>query len=499
MKRIGLLYLSVFIVATSGLIYELLAGTLASYVLGDSVTQFSTCIGAYLFALGIGAWLSGFVDKSLARMFIEIEFAVALVGGFSAPLLFVCFAKLTMFRVALYGVVLAVGILVGLELPLLMRILRDRLQFKDLVSRVLTFDYIGALAASLAFPLFLVPTLGLVRTSLMFGILNGMVGMWGTWVLDREISGSLLFLRLRGVGVLLLLTIGLIKADSFTTWVEDQLYDQPVVYSATSSYQRIVVTQGGEVFRLFLDGNLQFNSADEYRYHEALVHPAMAAAGQQQRVLVLGGGDGLAVREILKHQAVEHVTLVDLDPAMTQLPDHFPPLGQLNQNALHDPRVNVLNDDAFLWLMRSRSRFDVIIVDFPDPNNLALGKLYTRRFYQMLLRHLNPGGAIAVQATSPLVAPNTYWCIVNTMQAAGWKTLPYQTAVPSFGVWGFVLAKAEPLTPPQNAPTGLRFLNEQTLAALFALPNDSQPRETGVNRLDNQLLVRYYSLDTGGL
>src|SRR5438445_8105244 len=220
MNRIPLLFLDVFIIAVCGLVYELLAGTLASYVLGDSVTQFSLIIGIYLSALGVGAWLSRFVDTGLARCFIEVELGVALLGGLSAPLLFLSFARVTFFHVVLYGIVFAIGVLVGLELPLLMRIVKDQLDFKELVSRVLTFDYVGALAASLLFPIFFVPKLGLVRTSLAFGMLNAAVGLWGTWLLRPLIKGDVAGLRARGVLVLLLLAAGFVKADSLTSLAE---------------------------------------------------------------------------------------------------------------------------------------------------------------------------------------------------------------------------------------------------------------------------------------
>src|SRR5688500_6517100 len=189
MTRPPLLFLNVLIVATSGLIYELLAGTLASYVLGDSVTQFSLIIGIYLFAMGVGAWLSGFLDSNLARRFVEVELAVALVGGASAPLLFLSFARLNGFQVVLYSIVFVIGTLVGLEIPLLMRILKDHLDFKEIVSRVLAFDYLVALIASLLFPLFLVPRLGLVRTSLVFCFFHAGVVLWGTWLLRPLIKG----------------------------------------------------------------------------------------------------------------------------------------------------------------------------------------------------------------------------------------------------------------------------------------------------------------------
>src|SRR3954469_12318290 len=190
MKRAPLLFLNVFVIATCGLIYELLAGTLSSYVLGDSVTQFSIIIGIYLFAMGVGSWLSRFIDNHLAERFIEIELSVAVIGGFSAPLLFLSFAHISYFSIVLYGIVFMIGVLVGLEIPLLMRILKDELDFKELVARVLAFDYAGALIASLLFPIFLVPKLGLVRTSLMFGFLNAGVGLWATWLMRPLIGGG---------------------------------------------------------------------------------------------------------------------------------------------------------------------------------------------------------------------------------------------------------------------------------------------------------------------
>jgi spermidine synthase len=499
MNRTPILFLNVLIIATCGLVYELLAGTLASYVLGDSVTQFSLIIGMYLSALGVGAWLSGFIDTGLARKFIEVELGVAILGGASAPLLFLSFARLSYFSLVLYVVVFLIGVLVGLELPLLMRIIKDQLDFKELVSRVLTFDYIGALVASLLFPLFCVPKLGLVRTSLLFGMANAAVGLWATWVLQPLIAGPVVGLRLRAVAVLLLLAVGLIKADALTMLAEHDLFTEPIVHTCSTPYQRIVVTQGKNGFQLFLNGHLQFNSTDEYRYHEALVHPAMMLAGTSpgppRRVLILGGGDGLALREVLKHSSVEAVTLVDIDPQMTGLSDRFEPLAALNRNAFHDPRVQVVNQDAFIWVQTDGPAYDAAIIDFPDPSTFALGKLYTTRFYRLLRQRLTPDAAIGIQCTSPLLARQAYWCVVRTLEAAGLFVRPYHVALPSFGIWGFALARREPFDPPARAPGGLRYLNDDILPALFVLPIDLAPVPVEVNRLDNQALVRYHDTE----
>ena len=498
MKRAPLLFLNVFVIATCGLIYELLAGTLSSYVLGDSVTQFSLIIGIYLFAMGVGSWLSRFIDKHLAERFIEIELSVAVVGGFSAPLLFLTFAQLSYFSIVLYGVVFIIGVLVGLEIPLLMRILKDDLDFKDLVSRVLAFDYIGALVASLLFPIFLVPRLGLNRTSLLFGMLNAAVGLWGTWLLLPLLKRNVTLMRVKGAVILVLLAIAFIKADRLTTLAEDALFADNIIYAKSSPYQRIVVTKGKLGYSLFLNGNLQFNSFDEYRYHEALVHPAFAAfQGEPKRVLVLGGGDGLALREVVKYGSVEHIQLVDLDPDMTQVSYSVPALGELNHHALDDPRVNVTNADAFVWLDdEPADPFDIAIVDFPDPNNFALGKLYTTRFYNMLKAKLKPDSAVVIQTTSPLVARQSFWCIISTLESAGFTVRPYQTSVPSFGVWGFALAKLQGFDGPTKVPSNidLHFLNDASFASMFEFPADtSRPSDAiEINRLDNQALVRYY-------
>jgi spermidine synthase len=495
LNRTPVLFLNVLVVATCGLVYELLAGTLASYVLGDSVTQFSLVIGIYLSALGVGAWLSGYIDRGLARTFVEVELGVALIGGASGPILFIAFGQIGYFQLFLYCTVFLIGVLVGLELPLLMRIVKDQLDFKELVSRVLAFDYLGALFASILFPILLVPKLGLVRTSLVFGMLNAIVGLWATWLLQPLIPKGVLGLRIRGAIVLAILAIALFQADKLTAFAETSLYADEIVYSKSSPYQRIVVTKGRAGFNLYLNGHLQFASADEYRYHEALVHPAMAISAKPKRVLILGGGDGLALREVLRWDSVNAVTLVDLDPAMTGLTDAFPPLAKLNNNSFADPRVSVINQDAFVWSDEPGELFDCAIVDFPDPSNYSVGKLYTTRFYKKLQRKLTPNAGVSIQCTSPLFARNSYWCVIRTLEAAGFSVRPYQAAVPSFGVWGFALCKRDPFEIPKTLPPGLQFLSASTLPGLFELPPDMGPVDVELNRLDNQVLVRYHDTD----
>lgn len=485
------LFATVCLIAACGLIYELVAGALASYLLGDSVTQFSTVIGTYLFAMGIGSWLSRFIVRGVVTRFVVIELLVGIVGGFSALFLFLAFTWTDAFRPMLYGTVTAIGILVGLEIPLLMRILRERFSFKDVVANVLTFDYAGALLASLLFPLLLVPRLGLVRSAMLFGLINVLVALWSTW-LFRDVLPQRRSLQWASFASACLLAVGLWKGQEITTFAEEGLYADPIILARDTRYQRIILTNWKDDLRLYLNGHLQFASRDEYRYHEALVHPGLAALPQARRVLVLGGGDGLAVREVLKYPTIESVTLVDLDEEMTTLFASHDRLTALNGGALTDPRVQVINADAFVWLDEHPGQFDFIVIDFPDPSNYHVGKLYTSVFYRLVRQHLASDGFLSVQSTSPLFARRSFWSIVATLQGAGLRTYPYHAYVPSFGEWGFVIAGAVPYAPPHTLPPNLRYLTASEVPGLFTFPVDMGPVPAKPNRLNDQALVRYY-------
>ena len=488
---------SVFVIAACGLLYELAAGALASYLLGDSVLQFSTIIGTYLFAMGIGSWLSRYFEDQLPAHFLRVELMVALVGGALPAVLFLANAYAPgAFRFLLYGMVMVVGTLVGLEIPLVMRILKRNASLKDLVSKVLTFDYLGALAVSLAFPIVLVPKLGLVRTGLLFGFMNAAIAVWALVLFKHELRN----LRAHAWAcalVLLALGGGIAGADQLTRLADDHFYQDRIVLSSSSPYQRIVVTQGRQGARLYLNGNLQFAQSDEYRYHEALVHPAMAAHGAPRKVAVLGGGDGMAVREVLKYPSVESVTLVELDPAMTQLFGSHPTLRQLNGDALASRKLTIVNTDAFQWLQQGDDTYDVIVVDFPDPTNFAIGKLYTNSFYALLDQRLAASGYAVVQTTSPLVARRSFWTVVTTIESVGLQARPYRAHVPSFGEWGFVIASRRPWRVPAELPAGLRFLDAAALPLLFDFPRDMARVPAEVNRLSYQVLVHTYEQEWG--
>lgn len=485
------LLFSVFVIATCGLVYELIAGALASYLLGDSVTQFSTIIGVYLFSMGIGSFLSKFVNKNLIGKFVQVELLIGLVGGFSAAILFVSFEYITSFRILLYGLVSITGTLVGFEIPILMRIMQSHFEFKDLVSKVFTFDYVGALLASLLFPLFLVPHLGLVRSAFLFGMFNVLVAIWTLYLFKEEIPWVRL-LKGSSFTALISLVLGFIYSDRIVSFSEAASYQDKVIYTKSSKYQRIVLTKSNDDFRLFLNGNLQFSSKDEYRYHEALVHVGLASLSEPKKILVLGGGDGLAIREILKYPSVEEIILVDLDSEMTDLFKKHEALTRLNLNSFNSPKVTVVNDDAFVWLKNNTQKFDFIAVDFPDPSNFSVGKLYTNSFYRLLKSALSESGVGVIQSTSPYVAKKSFWCVASTLKSVGFKTTPYHVYVPAFGDWGYILVSNHEFKMPEKFPDGLKFLNTEVAKTLLVFPQDMIVASHDINKLNNQILVRYF-------
>lgn len=490
MGKKALLLFSVFVIAVCGLVYELLAGTLSSYLLGDSVTHFSLVIGVFLSSMGLGAWLSKFVTQDLLRAFVAVEIWVGLVGGFSALILSAAFS-FTEYMPVLFGLGGLIGALIGFEIPLLIRILTEEGVLRVTVSDVLAADYVGALAASILFPTLLVPRLGMMRTSFLFGLLNVAVAFvaLATFKIPRPRP-----LKALGVLSLLLLGAGLLSSEWTSRQLEALRYEDDVIYSRQTKYQKIVLTRWRDDVRLFLDGNLQFCSIDEHRYHESLVHPAMTLA-RPERVLVLGGGDGMVLREALKHGTLKEAVLVDLDPGMTQLFASNPMLRRLNSDSLLDPRVRIVNQDAMVYLQEDKGFYDAIFMDLPDPNSLSLGKLYTTAFFKLASRRLRPKGILATQASSPFYSREAFWCVVSTMKEAmpGADVKPYHASVPSFGEWGFVLASKTPLpTDKMKFSIPLRFLNPETAQAMFTFPADLGPLPVPVNRLDDQALVRLY-------
>lgn len=495
------LVVAVFLLAICGLVYELIAGTLSSYLLGDSVTQFSVVIGLFLAAMGGGSFLSKFVKGNLLACLAGVELAVGMIGGLMALAGFVAFTYSNLYVPVLLGTVCLVGVLVGLEIPLLVRILQDVLSLRITLAHVLSADYLGALVASLVFPFLLIPHVGVVQAGFVMGLMNVLVAGIVVWRFRSHLGRFRRALMVATIGGALILGAGAVGSGRLVSFMENRLYQDEIIYAADTPYQRVVLTRWRNDLRLFLDGHLQFSSVDEYRYHETLVHPAMATAGRHFKVLILGGGDGLAARQVLKYDGVERIDVVDIDPVVTELFSGRDMLIRLNEDSLNHAKVHVHNADAMRFLEETDSFYDVILMDLPDPGADGLGKLYSRAFFRLLRRRLAATGAVATQATSPFRSREAFWCIAHTMEAAteggvddpSLAVHPYHTFVPTFGTWGFVLMGPADLDLAEiklTVPT--RYLTEEMLPGLFVFPPDIAEVDTPVSHLNDPVVCRLY-------
>ncbi len=493
-----LLLAAVAACAACGLIYELVLLTLSVSLTGGGITQTSLIVAGYVAALGVGALLAKPFLGWAATVFVAVEILLGLTGGLSAVALYVTFSFYGTSTSVLVVATAVLGILVGAEVPLLMTLLHSGRSSVDgqsagkVLANLNAADYAGALAGGLVWPFVLLPLAGQVRGA----ALTGMVNLVAAAVVAALLLRSQMSRTARhGATAALLaaaavLAILIVRSADIEVTARQRLYADPVVAVERSDYQQIVVTERNGDVRLYLDGDLQFSSIDEHRYTETLVHPALAR--EPQRVLILGGGDGLATRDVLRHPSVQEVVQVELDPAVIELANTR--LVDLNDGSLRDPRVQVVIDDAFRWLReRPAQGFDTIIVDLPDPDNPVLGRLYSTEFYGLAAAALNPGGLMVVQAGSPYSTPTAYWRTVSTVTSAGLAVTPYHVHVPSFGDWGFVLAQAGAVAPElrisAQAPD-LRFLNHAVLQAAAVFPRDRSPQQLAPSTLDQPRIVQ---------
>ena len=497
LNKKSFLILTTFLVGMCSIIYELLISTASSYFLGNSVKQFSLIIGFYMAFMGVGAFISKIFKKDLIYHFIVIELLLGLVGAFSVPLCYGYFlyADYEGYNLFVFFIISIIGILTGLEVPLLTRILEDDYSLKDNISTILTFDYLGALIATIAFPFFLLPFVGIYKSSLFFGLLNILVGIATYLFFQKEIALPKLKKRIFFLTSAILISIiiySIAVSTSFMKRWNDGIFKHQVIYNEQSSYQDITLTKNANEFRLYLNGAIQFSSRDEYRYHESLVHLAMMQHPNPKNILLLGGGEGLAAREILKYD-VEKIDLVDIDPAITKLSTEMDLIKKLNDGALESERVTVINEDAFKFLLEKNEQYDVIIGDLPDPNSESIAKLYSNAFYKLVLRNLSPDGLFVTQATSSTLTPNAFWCIDTTLESVGFKyRYPYSINVPSFGNWGFILASRNELELKYNNAITTKYLEEEILKHLFYFPKDIRVGNILPNNLDQPILLEYY-------
>jgi spermidine synthase len=500
-----LLLAAVGVCAACGLVYELVLLTLSTSLVGGGITETSLIVAGFVAALGVGALLVKPLLGHAAAAFVAVEILLGVVGGLSAVTLYVAFSFYGQSAPVLVGATALIGILVGAEVPLLMTLLQSWLQSEPgagpggidaraagaVLADLNAADYAGALLGGLVWPFVLLPLAGQVRGAAVTGMVN-LVAAAVVAVFLLRVQMSVRARRAATAALLaaaVLLGVLLVRAHDIEVTARQRLYADPVIVAEQSAYQQIVLTERNDDVRLYLDGDLQFSSLDEYRYTEALVHPVLA--GDPQRVLILGGGDGLAAREVLRHPSVREIVQVELDPAVLELARTR--LAGLNRQALADPRVEVIAADAFTWLREPAAQgFDAIVVDMPDPDTPALGRLYSTEFYGLVGAALNPGGLVSVQAGSAYSTPTAYWRTISTIASAGLAVTPYHVHVPSFGDWGFALARAEePAPAPTLSPAAppLRFLDDAVLATAAVFPKDRAPQALPPSTLDRPLIV----------
>ncbi len=500
-NELFLFVFAVFIIAACGFLYELLISTVSSYFLGNSIFHFSVTMGIFMFSMGIGSYFSKFIEKKLLYYFIIIEIMIGVVGGFSTFLLYLSFSVTEYYYLLALVLIVVIGGLVGLEIPLVARIIKKYCALKDVLANIFTFDYLGALVASLIFPMILLPYFGIMRTSFIVGILNLLVAFLIVFWFRKKLQKVKKYFFIVSFFIILL-ALGIAYSFKITGFLEQFIYQDDIIFTEQTPYQKIVVTAFKDDIRLFINGNIQFSSIDEYRYHESIVHIPLSIAQSKKNVLILGGGDGLVAREVLKYGEVESIKIVDIDPEMTTLGQENEIFKKLNDNSLNNDKVEIINEDAYNFIRESEEFFDVVIIDLPDPNDLSLGKLYSKEFYELLKRRMSYSGVVVTQSTSPFFAREPFWIINHTLESAFEEIIPYTVYVPSFGQWGFNMAinniddyeidNFNNIEDHIDLEVETKFLNNENVLKLFIFDKDISEVETEVNTLDNQVLIQSY-------
>jgi len=477
-----LLSACMFASGACGIILEYIQASLASMILGNSFEQWAMVIGLMLFWMGFGSLIQAQIPKKfLIHAFIFVEILIALVGGFSPTLTYISYGYTGHYVLVLYFFVSIIGIMIGLEIPVIIRINNDfSKELSTNLGNILSADYIGSLVGALIYVYILLRFIPITEAAFLTAGINFTLA----FITFIYFTKTGLIKKSFSIPVMMGLTFcalfyGYLNNRQWNLKIEQPLYDDPIILSKTTQYQHIAIThyKPFDEVRLFLNGNLQFCSIDEKRYHEPMVHPIMNLVPVKSKVLILGGGDGCVLREVLKYKQVKEILLVDLDPAMTKLAKEHPILTKINKNAFKDSRivtitgkgitpginrqlyietkqkskhakqyatqkladVKVMNVDADKFLSDIPGFWDVIIIDMPDPSTPELAKLYSKEFYKKVKLHLSLHGMMVVQATSPYLAKQSFLCIGRTIQSANLAILPFHENVPSFGDWGWYL------------------------------------------------------------
>lgn len=492
---------AVFATGLAGIVAEYVLATLATYFIGNALVQWALVVSIMLFAMGLGSRFSKYIKGNLMVWFLGIEFTLSVLVGFSALFSYAIAGFTEYLSLIIYSQSIAVGLLIGMEIPLVVRLNESFEALHVNISNVLEKDYYGSLLGGLFFSFVGLPYLGLTYTPFVLGLVNLLVALVLLWALRKILSQKLFWsLNITAIIVTGILFLGAVNAPAVITFGEQKQYKDKVVLSKQTAYQHLVVTQWRNDYWLFINGNQQFSTFDEAMYHEPLIHPVMEMVPQAKNILVLGGGDGCAVREILKHPSVEKITLVDLDEDMVEWAKEEPLFKAINLNALNHSKVQLIYADAFNYLQADSSFYDVIVADLPDPRTHQLARMYSEQFYRLVYLHLKANGAVITQAGSPYFAPTAFACIDSTMAFAGFNTIPLHNQIVTMGEWGWIIG-----TKGDKLNFDLDFGNIEThwlnnegwdMMTKFGKPYFSQSQTVEVNTIQNGVLVQYYNNGT---
>lgn len=500
----NILRIAIFATGLSGIVAEYILSTLATYFLGDSVLQWTMIMSIMMFSMGLGSRISRSIKTNLLEKFIFIEFTLSFLVCFSSLAAYTISAWSSLTGVAIYGLSILIGLMIGMEIPLVIRLNTEFQVLRVNISSVLENDYYGSLAGGIFFAFVGLPYLGLTYTPIVLGLVNFSVAIGLLIILWHKIEVKI---RIRIAAVATLLSFVLVSAFFFAQPIirfgEQKKYKDKVVYTEQSKYQKIVITQWKNDYWLFINGNQQLSTFDEEMYHEPLVHPALSLTKTPYNILILGGGDGCAVREILKYPEVQKIILVDLDPAMTNLGKNNEIMTRINENAFDNEKVSVINTDGYNYIESTDEMFDVIIVDLPDPKTIEISRLYSYEFYSKCYKHLRKYGVIVTQAGSPYFASKAYSCINKTMAKAGFTTLPMHNQVVTLGEWGWILGAKNISS--QNLKTEIqslsfesietKWINHEAMSLLTSFGKDFFNKDSSkieVNAIHNPVLYKYY-------
>ena len=503
--RSNILKLALFATGLSGIVAEYILSTLATYFLGDSVLQWTLIVSVMLFSMGLGSRFSQYLRKNLLQQFIFIEFALSILVSYASLFAYTISAFSVYNGFVIYGLSILIGILIGMEIPLVVRLNDEYEELRVNVSSVMEKDYFGSLLGGLFFAFVGLPYLGLTYTPFALGMVNFMVAMLLIVMLWKQVRTKFKrTIQILSVGIFAIIVAGFFFAKPIIFFGEQMRYKDKIVFEEQSKYQKIVITQWKDDYWLFINGNQQLSTLDEVMYHEPLVHPAMSMVAHPTSVLVMGGGDGCAVREILKYPTVQQITLVDLDPAMTKLGQENPIIRSLNEDAMNHPKLKILNEDGYNFIEKNRAFYDVIIIDLPDPRTVELGRLYSYEFYKMCYRKLRPNGVLVTQSGSPYYATKAFRCIEKTMTEVGFTVLPIHNQVITLGEWGWNLGVKADVSKDQikamvqsldyeNIET--EWINNEAMQLMTSFGKEifiPEGETISVNRIHDPVLYRYY-------